>query len=131
MHKNKKPIFLLYALPIIVVIFTTMFFLRKNDDKEITISKAQWGCIYENTFWKCDVNFSVRNNTHKQIVGVINVRGVNLKKSNRTRLHAISDPSQVTYDLNEYEQKELHSVIFAKLKPKRVNLTVVDKQKNY
>jgi len=129
--KKNKPTFLLYALPAIAIIFASMFFLRKNEDKEIQTSKPDWECTYEKTLWKCDVTFSVKNNTHKQMVGMVNVRGVNLKKSNRTRLNALSEPAKVPYDLGEYEKKDFNTIIYAKMIPKKVTLTVIDKQKQY
>jgi YbbR domain-containing protein len=129
--KKNKPTFLLYALPVIAIVFAIMIFLRKNNDIGITTSTPNWECAYENTVWKCDVTFSVQNNTHKQVTGIITVRGVNLKKSNRTMLNALSEPAQVPYDLAEYEKKDFYTLIYAKMNPKRVNLTVVGKQKHF
>lgn len=106
--------------------------LRKNFDKEILVSDPTWQCGYFDGIWKCEVSFFLKNNTHRHLVGIVGVRGINLQKKKGSRLDELSNIMYVPYSLQEYEKKDFQGVeIEAKLKPTRVNLTIIEKETTY
>ena len=129
MIKNKKfPKLLLYTLVSAIVVFWAMLILRKNTDKNIQISKPTWQCEYIKYSWSCDVQFTIKNNTHIQQAGKIGIRGINIKRSRKLNFDELSDVTYVHFSLNEYEEKPLKGTITAKREPKKVNLTFIEKE---
>lgn len=132
MSKTKRNKLLLCLSLIVGILLIAMIILRKNYDEEILVSEPTWQCGYSDGVWKCEVSFSLKNNTHRHLVGNIGVRGINLQKKKGSSLDELSNIVYVPYSLQEYEKKDFQAVeIEAKLKPTRVNLTIIDKETTY
>jgi hypothetical protein len=132
MSKTKRNKLLVYLGLVIAIVLIAMIIFRKNYDEEIMVSEPVWQCDYFDGIWRCEVSFFVKNNTHHHLVGNIGVRGINLQKKKGSRLDELSNVVYVPYSLQEYEGKDFQGIeIEAKLKPTRVNLTIINKETTY